>query len=83
MPATPPKKAPPKRKPTSAANLHPDAWVRVGDIVALRLVPMSTASIWRGVARGTFPKPVKLGPGTTAWRVADLTSWAAAQRGQT
>ncbi|HXD35423.1 MAG TPA: AlpA family phage regulatory protein, partial [Rhodanobacter sp.] len=27
---------------------------------------------WNGVRSGRFPKPVKLGPRTTAWRVEDI-----------
>jgi predicted DNA-binding transcriptional regulator AlpA len=36
---------------------------------------MSPATIWRKVKEGTFPKPVKLSAGVTAWRASDLESW--------
>ena len=36
------------------------------------LIPISKASVWRAVKDGRFPKPVKLGPKTTAWRVEDI-----------
>ena len=39
------------------------------------IIPASPASIWRWVKAGRFPAPVKLGPNTTAWRVADLRAW--------
>jgi predicted DNA-binding transcriptional regulator AlpA len=41
--------------------------------------PASGASIWRWSADDStgFPKPVKLGPGTTAWRVDELDAWDA------
>lgn len=32
------------------------------------LIPVSRSSWWQGVKIGTYPKPVKLGPRTTAWR---------------
>lgn len=39
--------------------------------VAARL-GVSVATVWRWAADGTLPKPVKLGPNTTRWRVADI-----------
>ena len=35
------------------------------------IFPFSSATLWRKVKAGTFPKPVKLGPRITAWRVED------------
>jgi len=37
--------------------------------------PLSPASLWRKVKEGTFPKPVKLSAGITAWRSTDLLEW--------
>ena len=36
------------------------------------IIPVSTSSWWQGVKNGRYPKPVKLGPRTTAWRVEDI-----------
>lgn len=36
------------------------------------LIPISRSSWWAGVKSGRFPRPVKLGPRTTAWRVTDI-----------
>ena len=36
------------------------------------IIPISKASWWAGVKEGRFPKPVKLGPRTTAWRIEDI-----------
>lgn len=36
------------------------------------IIPVSKSTWWAGVASGRFPKPVKLGPRTTAWRVSDI-----------
>jgi prophage regulatory protein len=38
------------------------------------LVPISKSSWWAGIKTGRYPKPVKLGPHTTAWRVEDIMS---------
>lgn len=36
------------------------------------IFPFSSATLWRKVKAGTFPKPVKLGPRITAWRVEEI-----------
>jgi len=35
-------------------------------------LPISRSTWWAGVASGRYPKPAKLGPRITAWRVHDL-----------
>lgn len=39
-------------------------------------IPRST--LWRWIAIGYFPKPLKLGPGVTAWSVDDIRSFLGA-----
>jgi len=36
------------------------------------LIPVGKSSWWEGIKSGRFPKPIKLGPRTTAWRVEDI-----------
>jgi prophage regulatory protein len=36
------------------------------------IVPVSKSSWWAGVKAGRYPKPVKLGPHTTAWPVESV-----------
>ncbi|MBF0444623.1 MAG: AlpA family phage regulatory protein [Magnetococcales bacterium] len=38
----------------------------------LHILPISKSTWWNGVASGRFPKPVKLGPRTTAWPVESI-----------
>lgn len=38
----------------------------------LERIPVSKSTWWAGVRDGRFPKPVKLGPRTTAWREEDI-----------
>jgi len=45
----------------------------------LRLVPVSRATLWRWVASGRFPKPMKLGA-ITVWAVADVRAFVEAAR---
>ena len=35
-------------------------------------IPVSKSTWWAGVRSGRYPKPVKLGPRITAWRIADI-----------
>ncbi len=36
------------------------------------VIPVGKSTWWAGVKLGRFPKPVKLGPRVTAWRVEDI-----------
>jgi prophage regulatory protein len=36
------------------------------------LFPICKSSWWEGIRSGKYPKPLKLGPGTTVWRVEDI-----------
>lgn len=38
----------------------------------LEKIPVSRSSWWAGCKSGRYPKPVKLGPRTTAWRLSDI-----------
>jgi len=42
------------------------------DPILQPLIPISASSWWAGDSSGRFPKPVKLGPNTTAWRWEDI-----------
>jgi prophage regulatory protein len=39
------------------------------------LLPFSRTTLWRRIKDGTFPAPVKLSPGCTAWRVEEVRAW--------
>ena len=39
------------------------------------VIPLSPATLWRWVASENFPKPVKIGPRVTAWRIDDIIKW--------
>jgi predicted DNA-binding transcriptional regulator AlpA len=40
----------------------------------LKRFPVSRSTWWAGVKSGKFPKSVKIGPRTTAWRSSDIES---------
>ena len=69
--------------PTALAqfdNLPDSAHVRLPTVAAWRGI--SAASVWRHVKAGLLPKPVKLGPNTTAWKVGDLRRVVTQQVGE-
>ena len=39
------------------------------------IIPVSRSTWWAGVKTGIFPKPIKLSPGVTVWRVEDIRSF--------
>ncbi|WP_458399402.1 helix-turn-helix transcriptional regulator [Mailhella sp.] len=51
-------------------NLPEVGYLRLSQI--LSIIPISKSAWWEGCRSGLYPKPVKLGPGTTAWRVEDI-----------
>jgi prophage regulatory protein len=48
-----------------------DRLLRLNQIVP-HLLPISKTSWWNGVKKGIYPKSVKLGPRTTAWRESEI-----------
>ena len=38
----------------------------------LQIFPIGKSTWWAGVKNGKYPKPIKLGKRTTAWRVEDI-----------
>ncbi len=50
--------------------LPPEGFVRLP--VVIRVMGIGKTTWWAGVRTGRFPKPVKLGARTSAWRVEDI-----------
>jgi predicted DNA-binding transcriptional regulator AlpA len=54
-------------------SLPETGFLRIGSVLAPRgPIPVSKSTWWAGVRTGRYPKPVKLGPRITAWRVEDI-----------
>ena len=51
-------------------NLPEVGYLRLSQI--LNIIPISKSAWWEGCRSGLYPKPVKLGPRTTAWQVEDI-----------
>jgi prophage regulatory protein len=59
--------------PWPGANLPVAGFLRLPQIIApLGPIPVSRSTWWSGVKSGRYPKPVKLGPRVTAWRIEDI-----------
>lgn len=80
--------APPLQITRSEFDRLPDsAFLRLNQLVLPRktprssfaILPFSAATVWRKVAVGTFPSPVKLSAGITAWMVGDVRRWLSEQ----
>jgi predicted DNA-binding transcriptional regulator AlpA len=52
------------------AELPSEGFLRLPSV--LKVFPVGRSTWWAGVKTGRFPKPVKLGIKTTAWRVEDI-----------
>lgn len=51
------------------------ALLRLPDVMAR--TGLGKSSIWARSKAGTFPRPVKLGPRTTAWVASEVDQWLA------
>lgn len=60
----------PNHETISLEPVDPRALLRLKQV--LRLCPIGASTWWEGVRSGRFPKPVKLGPKTRAWRASDV-----------
>lgn len=54
----------------STATLPETGFLRLPEV--LRLVPVSRATWYEGMTSGRYPKGVKLGARTIAWRAEDI-----------
>ncbi len=59
------------------APLPIEGYARLPQVLAA--FPVSRSTWWAGVKAGKFPKPVKLGPRTTVWKVEDLRALMATE----
>jgi predicted DNA-binding transcriptional regulator AlpA len=51
-------------------KLSENGSLRLSQVLAL--IPVSKSTWWAGGKSGRFPKPIKLGPRTSAWRAGDI-----------
>lgn len=49
------------------------------DTEIARRYSISRPTVWRWVKEGKFPKPLKLGGGSSRWKLRDLEAWEQTQ----
>lgn len=60
------------------AELPLTGYVRQSALIP-KVIPFSSATLWRKVKSGDFPKPVKISERVTAWKVEDVRAWMQAR----
>jgi len=61
-----------------SSDFPKDGFVRQRQLIP-HPIPFSPATLWRKVAAGEFPAPLKLSERVTAWRCSDVTEWMSQQ----
>lgn len=56
-------------------DLPDSSFVRLNQLLSTAVIPFSAATAWRRVREGTFPRPVRVSPQVTAWRVGEIRQW--------
>ncbi|MFU4390355.1 helix-turn-helix transcriptional regulator [Pseudomonas paraeruginosa] len=59
------------------AAVQQDRFLRFGAVA--ELIGLSRSTIWRLEQEGNFPKRVRLGSNSVAWRLSDLNTWMSAR----
>lgn len=60
------------RRDTTAGGFQP-AFYRMKDVI--RITSLSRPTLYRRIAAGRFPAPVKLGGRASGWTAQDLQAW--------
>ncbi|MEO6823706.1 MAG: AlpA family phage regulatory protein [Nitrosospira sp.] len=68
------------RKDSDNFKLPATQFIRQSQLIPF-IVPFSSATLWRKVSEGTFPKPEKLSERITAWRTDDIRQWLDSRKG--
>lgn len=50
-----------------------DRFLRLDEV--LHITGLSRATVYRWIREGTFPKQVRLGPNSVAWRQSAIAKW--------
>jgi prophage regulatory protein len=57
---------------TRFQDLPDEAFIRLRQMLSLHVVPYSASTLWRRCRSNEFPRPIKVSPGITAWKVGDV-----------
>ncbi len=62
------------KQQATKGSLPATGYVRQSQLVP-HIIPFSSATLWRKVKAGQFPRPLKLSERVTAWSVDDVREW--------
>lgn len=69
----------PNRTPTPRINnfddLSNDALIRLKDLMAFKVIPFSSTTLWRKIKSRTFPEPEKISLNIVAFKCGDIRAW--------
>jgi predicted DNA-binding transcriptional regulator AlpA len=51
------------------------ALIQLRPLLQYKVLPYSATTIWRLAKAGKFPRPTKISPGVTAWKVGDIRKY--------
>ena len=55
-------------------DIPDESFLRRKDFEILKITPFSSATLYRKIKSGDFPRPIKMSS-ISAWRVSDLREW--------
>ncbi|BBP82415.1 DNA-binding protein [Pseudomonas sp. Pc102] len=58
-----------------SAAPHIDRFLRIDDV--MDITGLGRATVYRRMSDGTFPKQVRIGTNSVAWRQSDIVEWMA------
>jgi prophage regulatory protein len=59
--------------PTPANDNHIDTLYRLKEV--MDITKLGSSTIYRMMDGGTFPRPLRLGPGSVRWRASAIRGW--------
>lgn len=60
----------------AAAEKIIDRFIRLDEV--LHITGLGRNTVYRRMREGTFPKQVRIGPNSVAWRQSDISQWMSA-----
>lgn len=60
---------------TTFDDLPNEALIQIRSLINYKVVPFSATTIWRLCRAKKFPRPTKVTPGITAWKVGDIREY--------
>lgn len=59
--------------PTGAGTNSIDRFMRLDEV--LHVTGLGRNTVYRRIRQGTFPKQVRIGPNSVAWRQSEIVEW--------